>query len=70
MYQDTSVKKPKTIVPQSKITGRQKRIITKVVQVDWKKDANYRDCMREINRAYETVISWDEVASGPRKITQ
>ena len=34
----------------------------------WEKDANYRECMQENSRMYETMESWHRIACGPQKI--
>ena len=34
----------------------------------WEKGADYRECMQENSRTYETMESWHRIACGPQKI--
>ena len=65
VVEELSVKQAKIIKPQSIISRYQTRRISKIAQIDGKKDADDRECMQEDSRMYETMDFWDRVASGP-----
>ena len=53
--------------PQSIISGKHQTTSPKVVRTGGEKDADYRKCLQEQSRTHETMETWDNVTSGPRK---
>ena len=51
------------------ISEKHRRIISKVVQIDGKKDVDYRKYIQENSRTYETLKNCEKVASGPHRMS-
>ena len=65
---DDTIKPAKILKPQSIFSGRHKRRLSKVVQIERKKTQPIvRKCLQENMRRYGTIERWDTIASVRRK---
>ena len=53
---------------ESNTPEKHRKSKSQVVQIDETKVADFRKCMQEDSRTYETMEGWDRIACGPQKI--